>query len=295
MDLRTLRYFLAVARDENMTRAAERLRVTQPTLSKALKSLEDELGKKLFVRHAFNISLTEEGLLLRDRARELVGLADKMEQEFRDLDEEDGGELFFGVAETPQVGRLAREIRAAKAVWPSMRAHLSSGDGEDLADRLDAGLVDFAVLCTEPDPRKYDRLAFPQRDVWGLVMANDDPLTEKEAVTVDDLEEVALFSSAEGWEQHLPRWCGEGMAELAREGSFARFADAATTVREGLGCLLAPTGLADVSPGSGLAFRPLEPALETPVYLAWKRDRTASAMAQRFLDRVKTSFELDCE
>ena len=295
MDLRTLRYFLAVARDENRTRAAERLRVTQPTLSKALKSLEDELGKKLFVRHAFNISLTEEGLLLRDRARELVGLADKMEQEFRDLDAEDAGELFIGVAETPQTARLAREIRTAKSAWPGLRTHLTSGDSEDLAGRLDTGAVDFAVMCTEPDPRKYESLAFPEADSWGLVMAYDDPLTTKAAVAVDDLEGVALFSTREGWERHLPRWCGEDAPELSPEGSFERFADAVPMVRAGLGCLLAPAGVITASPGSGLAFRPLAPALETPVYLAWKRDRTAAPMAQRFLARVRASFESDCE
>ena len=295
MDLRTLRYFLAVARDENMTRAAERLRVTQPTLSKALKSLEDELGKKLFVRHAFNISLTEEGLLLRDRARELVGLADKMEQEFRDLDAEGGGELFIGVAETPQSGRLAREIRAAKDLWPGLRCQLSSGDAEDLAGKLDSGTLDFAVMCTEPDPRAYESLAFPEADTWGLVMAEDDPLAVKAAVTADDLDGLALFSTRECWERHLPRWCGEPVAELSPEGSFERFADAVPMVQAGLGCLLAPAGVIAATPSGGLAFRPLAPALETPVYLAWKRDRTAAPMAQRFLARVRASFESDCE
>ena len=121
MEIRTLRYFLAVAREENMSRAAELLHVTQPTLSKALKSLEEELGKKLFTRHSFSIALTEEGVLLRDRAEDLVSMADKIEQEFLSLDDITGGELYFGLAESWQIRYLAREIRKFKKVYPDLR------------------------------------------------------------------------------------------------------------------------------------------------------------------------------
>ena len=155
MEIRTLRYFLAVAREENMTRAAEILHVTQPTLSRALRSLEEELGKKLFTRHSFSISLTEEGMLLRSRAEDLVTMADKIEREFLSLDDVTGGELYLGLAESYQIRYLARELRSLKAVCPGLRYHITSGDTEQVTEKLDKGLLDFAVLCDRPDPRKY--------------------------------------------------------------------------------------------------------------------------------------------
>ena len=140
MDIRSLRYFLAVAREENMTRAAELLHVTQPTLSKTLKSLEEELGKKLFTRRSFSIRLTDEGMLLRDRAEDLVAMADKIEQEFMSLDEITGGDLYFGLAESYQIRYLAREIHRFKAAYPGLNYHITSGDTEQVTEKLDKGL-----------------------------------------------------------------------------------------------------------------------------------------------------------
>ena len=137
MEIRTLRYFLAVAREENMTRAAEILHVTQPTLSKALKSLEDELGKKLFIRHSFSIRLTEEGVLLRNRAEDLISMADKIEREFISLDDISGGELYLGLAESYQIRYLARVIRDFKTRYPNLHYHITSGDTEQIADKQD--------------------------------------------------------------------------------------------------------------------------------------------------------------
>ena len=173
MEIRTLRYFLAVAREENMSHAAETLHVTQPTLSKALKSLEQELGKKLFTRKSFSIRLTEEGILLRDRAESLVDMADKIEKEFVSLDDITGGELFLGLAESYQIRLLAKQIRRLKERYPSLHYHITSGDTEQVADKLDRGLLDFAVLAETPDERKYDSVAFPVPDVWGVIMRAD--------------------------------------------------------------------------------------------------------------------------
>ena len=136
MEIRILRYFLAVAREENMTRAAEQLHVTQPTLSKALKSLEDELGKKLFTRHSFSIQLTEEGALLRDRAEDLVSMADKIEKEFVSLDDMAGGELFLGLAESYQIKFIADVIKNLKNRFPGLHYHITSGDTEQVAEKL---------------------------------------------------------------------------------------------------------------------------------------------------------------
>ena len=179
MEIRTLRYFLAVAREENMTRAAELLHVTQPTLSKALKALEDELGKKLFTRHSFSIALTEEGVLLRDRAEDLVTMVDKIEKEFLSLDDITGGELFFGLAESYQIRYLARELHVLKVQYPGLRYHITSGDTEQVTEKLDKGLLDFAVICDAPNGKKYDSIVFPEGDTWGLILPKEDPLAKK--------------------------------------------------------------------------------------------------------------------
>ena len=200
MEIRTLRYFLAVAREENMTRAAELLHVTQPTLSKALKALEDELGKKLFTRHSFSIALTEEGVLLRDRAEDLVTMADKIEREFLSLDDITGVELCFGLAESYQIRYLARELCALKAQYPGLKYHITSGDTEQVTEKLDKGLLDFAVICDAPNGKKYDYLPFPEGDIWGLIFPADDALAQKETIRINDLIGLPLFTSEQGWE-----------------------------------------------------------------------------------------------
>ena len=290
MEIRTLRYFLAVAREENMTRAADLLHVTQPTLSKALKALEDELGKKLFTRHSFSIALTEEGVLLRDRAEDLITMADKIEKEFLSLDDISGGELYLGLAESWQIRYLAREIHALKENVPSLRYHITSGDTEQVTEKLDKGLLDFAVLCETPDPRKYASILFPEPDVWGAVMRADSPLAQKERITVDDLVGQPLFTSEQSWKNDIAAWCGERIHELTLEGSFRLSYNASVFVREGLGLQLTFAHLVAPSPDSGLAFRPLYPRLETKLYLVWNKYQAFTPVAERFLSQVRASF-----
>ena len=290
MEIRTLRYFLAAAREENMTRAAETLHVTQPTLSKALKALEEELGKKLFTRHSFSIRLTDEGVLLRNRAEDLVSMADRIEREFLSLDDITGGDLYFGLAESFQIRYLARAIHSFKQAYPGLRYHITSGDTEQVLEKLDKGLLDFVVLVETPDTGKYESLVFPEADVWGLVMPEDDPLAEKKAIRVDDLTDLPLFCSEQSWEKDIPRWAGEKMGELQLEGSFRLSYNASIFAREHLGYVLTFDRLLDTSPGSGLAFRPLDPRLETKLYLVWKKYQTFSPIAERFLTQIRTVF-----
>ena len=290
MEIRTLRYFLAIAREENMTKAAEILHVTQPTLSKTLRALEDELGKKLFTRHSFSISLTEEGMLLRDRAESLVTMADKIEKEFLSLDDITGGELYLGLAESYQIRYLAREIRKLKTLYPGLNYHITSGDTEQVTEKLDKELLDFAVVCDTPDARKYEYLSFPEADIWGVVMPQDAPLAQKEAVTIDDLVGLPLFSSEQGWQNDIAKWCGEHIHDLHLEGSFRLAYNASVFVKEGLGYQLTFAGLVNTTPESGLVFRPLTPRLETKLFLIWNKYQTFTPIAERFLAEVKTSF-----
>ena len=290
MEIRTLRYFLTVAREENMTHAAEILHVTQPTLSKALKGLENELGKKLFTRHSFSIRLTEEGILLRNRAEDLLSMADKIAEEFVTMDDITGGEIYLGLAESYQIRALARAIRIFRKQYPELRYHITSGDTEQVTEKLDKGLLDFAVLAEKPDTGKYNYLVFPQADVWGLVFPADDPMVQKETIRVDDLMGLPLFCSEQSWRNDIPRWCGERMDELRLEGSFRLSYNGSMFAREGLGYLLTFEHLVDTSAESGLVFRPLSPRLENHLYLIWKKYQTFSPIAERFLKHLQASF-----
>lgn len=291
MEIRTLRYFLAVAREENMTRAAEQLHVTQPTLSKALKSLEDELDKKLFTRHSFSIRLTDEGVLLRERAEDLVGMADKIEKEFLSLDDITGGELFLGLAESYQIEYVANAVKTLKDRYPKLHYHIISGDTEQVAEKLQKGLLDFVVLAEDPDPRKYDFIPFPEADVWGLVFPADDPLATKNQIGLFDLIGLPLFCSEQAWNHEIATWAGKDYGSLHLEGSFRLSYNGSIFAKAGLGYLLTFDRLIDTSPESELVFRPLTPRLETKLYLVWKKYQTHTPIAERFLEQIQSCFQ----
>ena len=290
MEIRSLRYFLAVAREENMTRAAELLHVTQPTLSKAMKALEDELGKKLFTRHSFSIALTEEGVLLRNRAEDLVSMADKIEQEFLSLDDITGGDIYLGLAESYQIRYLAREIRKFKKTCPDLRYHITSGDTEQVTEKLDKGLLDFAVICESPDEKKYHSIQFPESDFFGAVIPLSSDLAKKSSITVDDLAGLSLFTSEQSWENDIRPWAKDKFSRLHLEGTFRLAYNGSMFAKEKLGILLTLNNLIDTSPESGLVFLPLSPRLEVKMYLIWNKYQSFTPIAERFLKQIQASF-----
>ena len=291
MEIRTLRYFLAVAREENMSKAAELLHVSQPALSKAVKSLEEGLGKKLFVRHSFSIELTKEGALLRKRAEDLVSLADRIEKEFVSLDDELSGELYLGLADSYQIADLARQIRQMKVRYPDLHYHITSGDTEQLIDKLNSGVLDFLVIAQEPDTSVYEALEFPKKDIWGLVFPKDDPLAKKDKITVRDLKGLPLFCSMQGWENEIRNWAKNDFKDLELEGTFRLSYNGSLFAKERLGYLLTFDRLIDTSEESGLVFRPLYPALESRLYLIWNPFQTFTKAAESFLEQIKRSFQ----
>lgn len=290
MEIKSLRYFLAVAREENMTKAADMLHVTQPTLSKTLKSLEDELGKKLFTRHSFSISLTDEGMLLRDRAEDLIAMADRIEQEFITLDDITGGDIYLGLAESFQIRYLAKEIHKLKNRYPGFTYHITSGDTEQVTEKLDKGLLDFAVLCEKPNSAKYDYLKFPEADVWGAVMPADHPLAKKKSVKIKDLVGQPLFCSEQSWNNEIPEWAGDSFDKLHLEGSFRLSYNGSMFAKEGLGILLTFEHLVECSDENGLVFRPLSPKQTSELYLIWHKYPSFTPIAEEFLAQIKTSF-----
>lgn len=293
MDIKALRYFLAVAREENMTRAAEQLHVTQPTLSKQLKALEEELGKQLFTRHAFSIELTDEGQLLRKRAEDLVDMADKITNEFSALDDITGGDIYFGLAESYQISFLAKQIKDFKRQYPGLRYHITSGGTEQVLERLNKGILDFAVLVETPDYSRYSVLEFPETDKWGIAVPKTHPLAEKFSICVEDLIGLPLFCSEQSWRLDIPRWAGDKMDRLKLEGSFQLAYNGSIFAAENLGVLLTFDKLVNTGSDSPLTFRPLSPVLENKMYLVWKKYQVFSPMAERFITKFREAMEIE--
>lgn len=290
MEIRVLRYFLEVAREENMTRAAETLHVSQPSLSKQLKELERELGKKLFRRGSVGIRLTDEGMLLRKRAEDILDMVDKTTDEFKALDAITGGDVYIGCAESYQIKHLAGVIRRFRERYPLLKYHILSGDTQQVAERLDKGLLDFAMIVEPPNLARYHYIELPGADVWGVVMRKDNPLATKDGISVQDLIGLELISSPQSLETDFPRWCGERLDELNFIGTVNLFYNGTVFVRQGLGYLLTFDRLADVGTDSELCFRPLTPRLETKMYIIWKKYQIFTPIAALLMDEIKAEF-----
>lgn len=287
MEIRVLRYFLEVAREGSVTHAAERLHISQPTLSKQIKDLEAELGKKLFVRSSFSVRLTDEGMLLRRRAEDILDMVDKTEEEFKALGEISGGDIHIGCAESDGIKHLARRIKAVQARYPRIRVHLYSGDRSDLAERLEQGLLDFAVLVESNDLSKYNYLPLPGADTWGIILRKDHPLAERKAIAPEDLLEVPLICPRQGLQKELSDWFQEKVDRLNIVATCNLAYNGAVLAREGLGCLLSFDKLADTGPNSPLCFRPLTPPLHSRLFLAWKKYAVFSPAAEVLLNEMK--------
>ena len=290
MEIRVLRYFLEIAREENMTRAAERLHVSQPSLSKQMKELEQELGKKLFRRGSASIHLTDEGMLLRKRAEDILAMVDKTTEEFKALDDVTGGDVYIGCAESSQIQYLADIIRRFRERYPLLKYHILSGDTLQVAERLDRGILDFAVIVEPPNLQKYNYIELPVADTWGVVMRKDCPLAKKGSVTVDDLTSYDLMASPQSLEADFPRWCGEKMDELNMVGTVNLFFNGTVFVKAGNCLLLTFDRLADTGSDSELCFRPLTPPLQSKMYIIWKRYQVFSPIAERLIDEIKNTF-----
>ena len=210
MELRVLQYFLAVAREQNISAAAQSLHLTQPTLSRQLKELEEELDKQLMVRGNRKIILTEEGMLLRKRAEEILELVNRTEQELARSDDAVSGDIYIGTGETDGVRQLARTAKQLQENCPGIRFHIVSGDAVDVCERLDKGLLDFGVLLGDIDKIKYRYLELPMKDTWGVLMRRDSPLSARETVSPRDLWDKPLILSRQvDNKSGLYRWLGK--------------------------------------------------------------------------------------
>ena len=287
MELLQMRYFLAVAREQNISRAAELLFITQPSLTRQIQNMEKEVGRPLFVRGGRKLRLTEAGALLQKRAEEILSLYEKTESELLCPENGVSGDVFIGGAETHAMQFLTDAAAALRQTHPDVRFHIHSGDIADICERLDKGLVDFGLLIAPADVSGYECLRLPVKDRWGALVRKDHPLARKTCVTPEDLAGEPLIVSKHALAGGILReWFGETRpAEPAA--TYNLLYNAALMALSGIGCVISIDKIVNMSGESGLSFLPLSPALESPVFLVWKKHQLFSSAAQRFLKAVR--------
>lgn len=289
MDIRVLTYFLAVAREESITKAAELLHMTQPPLSRQLKDLEEELGKQLLIRGSKKVTLTEDGMLLRKRAEELVGLMEKTKAELSASDENINGDVYIGGGETDAISVIAQAAKELQEEHPLIRYHIYSGDANHVTERLDKGLIDFGLLVEPVDITKYDYIRLPQKDTWGVLMRKDCPLAEKATVCAEDLWDKPLIVSHQtAQSSEMSAWMKRDISKMNIVTTYDLIYNASHFVKKGFGYALALDKLVNTTGESKLCFRPLTPTLEAGLCIVWKKYQVFSRAAEQFFQRLQS-------
>ena len=287
MEIRVLRYFVETAREGSMTAASFKLHVTQPTLSKQIKELEEELGQKLFTRGNYNIHLTPEGEILYKRALDILEMVDLTTSEFAAMNEFNGGNVYIGCAESEGMTLFAKAAKQLYEEQKNIHFHLYSGNAENVCERLDKGLLDFAVVVQNVDLSKYLYLNLPFQDTWGLIMRKDSPLVSKEKIPMEDLIGLPLIVSRQGTTNEMPEWLQKNYDRLNIVATYDLIFNASILVREGLGYALGFDKLVNTGAESALCFRPIEPLFTSPMRLIWRKEQRLSKAAELFLDKVR--------
>ena len=284
MDIRVLRYFLAVASEESISGAANFLNVTQPTLSRQLIDLELRLGVQLFTRSNRKITLTEEGILLRKRATEIITLVDKTEAEFSAPENIISGDIYIGGGETHVMSILAKVAKNIQMQHPDIRYHLFSGNADDVTERIDKGLLDFGILIEPANVKKYDFIRLPEVDTWGVLMRKDSALSLKSKITPEDLWDLPLITSNQSMvNNQISGWIKKDFEKLNIVATYNLVYNASIFVQNGFCYALCLDKLINTSGNSELCFRPLQPKLEAQLDLVWKKHQIFSKPAELFL------------
>lgn len=287
MELRVLQYFLAVAREQSILGASESLHLSQPTLSRQLKDLEEELGKQLFIRGNRKITLTEEGMILRKRAEEIMQLVKKTEDEITLADQSVAGSIFIGAGESEAVRYIAQTEQAVRLNYPNVHFHMQSGDGITILENLDKGLNDFGLVFGEVDSSKYDALKIPYQDTWGVLMRQESPLAKKEYIEPEDLwDKPLILSRQECTQEQLLPWFQCPRGQLSVVGTYTLLYNASLMVEEGLGYAICFDKIINVTGSSKLCFKPLYPAVHMDAHIIWKKYQILTKPAEKFLEQL---------
>ena len=291
MELRVLQYFLAVAREQSISGAAESLHLSQPTLSRQLKDMEEALGKQLLIRGNRKITLTDEGMLLRKRAEEIVELVRKTENEIALSDDIVPGDVYIGTGETDGVRLIARVAEELRAEYPQIHFHIVSGDAVEIVERLVKGLFDFGILLGNVDMTKYEYLKMPVSDLWGVLMRRDSPLSDRPFIRPDDLWDKPLILSRQNLKKSaLSDWLKVDGSKLNIVATYNLIYNASLMVDEGMGYAITLDKLINTTGDSSLCFKPLSPKLEIDLSIVWKKYAIFSKASEKFLQRLQKHF-----
>lgn len=290
MEIRVLRYFLETAREENMTRAAERLFISQPTMSKQLKELERELDVKLFKRSNYNIKLTEAGMLLRERAEDILSLVDKTLEEFKSLDDLNSGDIYVGAPESEAMEQFAQVVSDLQKQYPGIRCNIYSGNMQDVCEKLDKGLLDFAIVMNYVDLKKYNYLPMMTEDTWGVILRRDDPLAENEAFTISMLKELPLICSRQWVDYELPQWFGSDTNDVNITATYNLPYNGAVMAKAGIGYAMMLDKLVQTGEDSELVFRPLLDVPKAEMYIIWRKYQTFTPVSQLLVKALREKF-----
>lgn len=295
MEFRVLKYFLATAQEGSITKAANSLHLTQPTLSRQLQDLERELGQKLILRGQHSVSLTPEGHILKQRAQEIVEMVEKTEQEFLSIKNTIEGTIYIGGGESRCMKLLTDIIKGIQDKHKKVKIDIVSGNGEDITERLDKGLLDFAVLIEPIDISKYDYLSLPQKDCWGLIMRKDSELAKLDSIKLKNLENIPIISSKQIMKKNIHNekfleWFEGQFDNLNIVAKYNLIYNAGLMVESGIGYALGLDGLINTTSNSNLTFRPLNPQLESGLKIVWKKSQIFSPAAKLFLEKLNEKF-----
>jgi DNA-binding transcriptional LysR family regulator len=282
MELRVLNYFLAVAREENFTRAARQLHLTQPTLSRQIADLEQELGVKLFVRSNHNIILTEDGMILKRRAQEILSLADKTKRDFLQKDEALSGTISVGSGEFRSTEYLAKIISEFRKINPNVKYEIYSGNANNIRDYIERGLLDIGLMSEPIDMRKYNFVNMPIKEQWGVFAPSNSPLLEKESISPEDLKGLTIVTATGDFNQsRIGKWLGDYRNQVEIVATANLPYNEAVLAKENIGVMLS-INLNCIY--ENLHFIPLRPVLEVSTVLAWKKEQMFSATTSTFID-----------
>lgn len=299
MELRVLQYFLAIAREQSIVRAAESLHLSQPTLSIQIKAMEEELGKQLLIRGtkgSRKVTLTEEGMILRKRAEEILNLVHKTEREISLSDEVVMGDVYIGAGETDAVRLIARTARKLYRTYPGIHYHIASGNAAFVMEQLEKGLIDFGLVFGDVDQAKYNSMKLPLTEVWGVLMRKDSPLAGKAAISPEDLwDKPLILSRQENSSDGLASWIGRETSELEIVATYNLLFNASLMVEEGLGYAIGFDKIIHTSGSSKLSFRPLSPRREAGMSIIWKKYQVFSKASDKFMEQLKEIQTQDME
>ncbi len=292
MELRELKYFLAVAREESISKAAKVLFVTQPNLSRQMQNLESEIGAKLFIRGNRRVTLTETGRLLKKRAEEIVDLYNKTQAEIKMPQDEIEGDITIGSGESYALSSVIKVVKNMQDEYPKVKFNLCSGDSGIISEKLDNGLIDFGVFIEPFDVTKYDYLRLPLQDTWGVIMRKDSPLAKKDKIIPEDLWGLPLIRSRQSLGKNkITEWFKKSEDELNIVATYNLLYNASIMVREGIGYAVTLDKIINITDSSDLVFKPLYPVLKSYLNIAWKKYSLLPKCAEIFLEKLKVKLQ----